>query len=355
MKWWQWLLVAMLVVSCAVGVTLGVVLSQKPGPSPTPIPSTTIQPFPSLTITPRYGELTLLHDTFQGPAHLPLTQHAPNAPIGIFWVPYVLLPEVPMELTGAGAASNLTNTSSSPAVLVYAGANITSGKFSNLGYHPATDILTMRVTLTLPTIDPRPNGNETVLVFFGLSRTLPQNDMLAMGLEYRLGKATSDPPSWSFGASTNYDSNGVNAKTQTIVDTGFVSGDPPLNTPLHLSFSVHPDGRCVVACPELNVSAEGPSQPDIVPQEGFAMNSFSMVVIATQESITSAQPLQVHITEVKVVSEYQITGSSRQAAVVPLLATEVAPVSAVWPLAFQQRMAALGLPWKNEGNIAIVG
>lgn len=306
MKTWLWGVVGLLLVSCVVGVTWGLLRAKRAPPPPSPVPSTTAQPFPSLTVTPRYGTLTLLHDTFQGPPHLPLTQHPPNAPIGIFWVPYTALPSVALQLTGDGTASNLQNTSTSPATLVYAGANITSGQFSSLGYQAARDVLRLQVTVTVPTIDPRPEGNEALLMFFALSRTVPRNDQLALGFEYRLGQATSDPPSWSFGASTNYDLNGVNAKTQTLVDTGFVSGDPPLNTPLHFSFTIYPNGHCVVECPELHVQAEGPSTPDIIPAEGAGMNSCSMYLAATQTTGTAAQPLYIQVHEVLVTAEFQV-------------------------------------------------
>lgn len=352
MKWWQWGLVALLILACVLGVALGVVLTQTSEPKPSPVPSTTVFPFPSLTISPQYGTVVLLHDTFQGPAHLPLTQHVPNAPVGIYWVPYLSLPTLPLELTGTGAASNLVDTSTSPASLIYAGANITSGKFTNLGYNPATDVLQMDITLAyIPTISPRPPGSETVLMFFALSRTLPQNDILILGLEYRLGQATSDPPSWSFGASTNYDVNGVNTRTQTIVDTGFVPGDPPLNTPIHFSFSITPNGHCVVECPELGVSAAGPAQPDIIPRDGFGMNSLSMYVVSTQEASTGAQPLHVPISEVLVTATYQLT--SREAVAPPPVtvsaADQLPPVAdQLLPPAFRNRLAALG--WGTIGS-----
>jgi len=342
MKWWQWGLVALLLLACVLSVVLGLVLTKTAGPAPSPVPSTTVYPFPSLTISPQYGTLTLLHDTFQGPAQLPLAQHVPNAPVGIYWVPYASLPT--LELTGSGAASNLVDTSTSPASLIYAGANITSGKFANLGYNPNTDVLRMDITLTsIPTITPRPPGSETVLMFFTLSRTLPQNDLLTIGFEYRLGQATSDPPSWSLGATTNYDVNGVNTRTKTIVDTGFVPGDPPLNTPIHFSLSITPNGHCVVECPELGVSAAGPSQPDIIPRDGFGMNSFSMYIASTQEASTSAQPLHVPISEVLVTATYQLTSRESSVAMPVAKQTSTEAEQQILPPALRHRLGNLGL------------
>lgn len=312
MKWWQWLLVAVLIIGCIVGVTLGIVLTKKSGPETSPVPSTSIFPFPSLTISPQNRELILLYDTFDGAANTPLPQHIPNAPIGIFWSPYQVNPDAYLELNGSGAASNLVDISTNPDSLIYTGANITSGKFTNLGYRPKTDTLEASVILTIPTITPRPDNNEQLYVIFSLSRTTPQNDMLTWAFEYRIGKNLSNPPSWRFASSTSFDLNGINAKTKSISDTGFVSGDPPVDTPMTMTFSIDPNGLCTVTCAELNVSAQGPSQPDIVPKDGFGMHSFSMIVLAGQAAATSAQPLYVKISEVQVTANFQITNANQR-------------------------------------------
>ena len=128
-------------------------------------------------------------------------------------------------------------------------------------------------------------------------------------------------------------------KTQTLVDTGFVSGDPPLNTPVYFSFSITPSGVCTVTCKELGVSATGPSQPDIIPNEGFAMDAFSMFVAATQESSTSAQPLQVPITQVLVTGQYQlVTSSSRTTNVLQSKQYTAPPSDIALPQTMQQKM-----------------
>lgn len=312
MKWWQWLLVFGLVIACVLGITLGIVLTKKSGPETSPVPSTSIFPFPSLTISPQNRELILLYDTFDGVVNTPLPQHIPNAPVGIFWVPYQVSPDAYLELNGSGAASNLVDISTNPDSLIYTGANITSGKFTNLGYRPKTDTLVAETVVEIPTITPRPDQNEQLLVIFALSRTTPQNDMLTWAFDYRIGKNLSNPPSWKFTSTTLFDVNGLNAKTKTIIDTGYVSGDPPLNTPLRMTFSINPNGLCVVTCPELNINTQGPILPDIVPKDGFAMHSLSMIVLAGQASSTSAQPLYVKISEVRVSANYQITEASAE-------------------------------------------
>lgn len=292
MKPYLWVIVFLLIFGCILGVTLGIVLTRTASPEMSPVPSTSIFPFPSLTMSPVNRELVLLYDTFDGPADQPLTLHVPNAPVGIYWVPYAPYADYFLRLTGSGAASNLASGSESS--LLLSGANITSGQFTSLGYRPKTDTLEATVTLTLPTITPRPSVTAGLIVAFALSRTLPQNDVLAWALEYKV----RDPPTYSFTATTNRDVGGLNSSIKTIINTGTVSGDPSFA--LTMTFSITPDGVCTVTCPQLSINAQGPNNPDIIPKEGFAMHSFSMFVLSDQDSTTSGQPLNVLISEVQV-------------------------------------------------------
>lgn len=295
MKWWMWLIVALLIAGVVIGVSVGTSEAAKRlMPSPV-VPTVTIQPYPSLSITPYIQELVLFYDTFDGINGVPLTGHTPNAPSGALWLDNTVEPPIAsLTLNGTGSAINSVDVEapiSNP--LIFKGANVTAGTFVNGGYQPTTDTLELQLSVAIPTITPTPTLNEAAGFAARLTRLTPTNDYVTVEFQYSIGTGISGAPSWYFRVSTTRQ---LPSNTQIVYYSGVISGSPPIETDIDISLSIAPTGICTVVCPGLGVNASGPSEPDLVPQNGYAMQSLWLTALGTQNSDTYDQPLYVRFT-----------------------------------------------------------
>jgi hypothetical protein len=302
MKWWAWVGVFIFITSVIVVLAVVLPTSLKGTVKPTPPTSTTPFPFPSLTTTPRYGKLLLLYDTFDGPINLPLTEHAPNEPSGVFWTVTTDAPEYSCLLNGSGAASNLISLNPSPTLTSYDGANKTTGQFITKGYNPTTDALSFEVHFSVPTVTPVPDGD--ILFEFQLGRSTPTQDRIVFVLNYNVTAQT-----WSCAGTSEKNISLPNTSKQTIFDIGTqpVTTLPLAPAVIIVSMTIYPDGNCIVNAPSLNINnLEGPSSPNIIPASGDILHYFAMLVGAVQLTSSIATPLNAQIHSIRVESTYQL-------------------------------------------------
>ncbi len=306
---WVWAIVALVIATVVItlSVCLTVTGNGDRDKHVTPVPSVSISPLPSVTSTPSVHRITLFYDKFVGTADTELPSHVPNAPIGSGWATSVYSP-YNLELTGVAQAGNLRNINAPSNPAIFSGANISSGKFTSVGYRPETDTLIMKVVFQLPTITPQPEGNEALYLITSLSRTVPQNDLFVVTMYYRIGEDVSvTSPEWRLVFATIFDDNGLHKNEQVVLDTGFVTGAPPIDSDITFHLRIPPNGVCHFSATALGIeNITGPTTPDVIPANGFGMNSFWFMANATQDNSTIAQPLIVKFSEVHIESEFII-------------------------------------------------